>query len=148
MLQAIKGFMRERRNRVREDDVVDRLSFNTWKTYNRILEEVEAARQSKGEEPPVSRDEAFWYSPKIDTRMVLTRLLIRGIVEMKHESELTGTETVWASKSDSSADDQEAQFREDHGYGELAFYRFTGSARKRKPKEDELPEGALSPMVV
>ena len=148
MLEAIKGFVRECKNRVREDEVIDRLSYNTWKTCNRILEEVEAQRQVEGKELPTPSLESIWFWPKMSVRHVLTMMYIRGEVEIKHVSELTSGETAWASTSDSDADQREVDFRANHGFGELAFYKLIGNGGRRKNKEDKEIEGAIEPMIV
>ncbi|KKQ71977.1 MAG: hypothetical protein UT33_C0007G0066 [Candidatus Peregrinibacteria bacterium GW2011_GWC2_39_14] len=144
MFEALRILPVEVCNRVKEDDVVRQLSFNTWKTCNRILEEIGADRVVNGREPPIPFERGFWLSPKMSTRSVLTRLLIKQVVEIKFKDTLSSSEAAWASMSDSNADQKEYDTRN----GQLAFYRLKTSGGTRKYVEDRLPEGAPEPVIV
>lgn len=139
MLDKLMGFPREYRSRVRRDEVIECLSYGIWKTRNRILEEVAANRLINGEDPLLQAGEAYWFVPKADVRIYLTSLLIREVVESKRESELTDRDQAWASRSDSSADEIEAERWAKNDFGELIFYKFLrGGVRKNEEEEDSL----------
>ena len=146
MIEAIKTIVKEYRNRVKYDEVVDRLSFSTWKTCNRVLEEILAKREENDVELPVPSEDAWISSPKVRTRMLLSHLLLSGIAETKFSSELTETEHAWASRSDSDADEREEEFLATMDK-ELLLYRFTQQGGKRVHRENEPTDVAVTPVV-
>lgn len=142
IVKALKGLISEYRARITEDEVMAQVSRSIWKTRNRILEEIEAKRTATNKK--LAPHDGFWFSPRIDVRNTLTRMYIRGEVEVKDQTELTAGEVAWASTSDSDADQREAAERD----GKLLFYRFSEVEGRRNRNEAESPEEMIEPVVV
>lgn len=133
VVEKCRNFVRDYNNRITENEVIAQLSYNTWKTCNAILEEIEADRKSKGK--PLPNRKNFWFYPKSDTRHALTELYFRDLVEIKTESELTITEANWATRSTLDAD--YPKIVGGHPL-ELLFYRLTRGTKGRKPRREDL----------
>jgi len=148
MFEGAKKFLRERRLQVRDEEVLERLSYNIWKTRNRILDEIIVERMKRGEAPPVPTNEAQWYPPRVDTTIILSRFVLQDIVARKCESDFTRADITWAAKSDTGSDEEYARRREARGNGEIPFYRLIGNSGKRKLEEDKLAGNVLDPAVI
>jgi len=148
MIHVVRQLWQEQKHTVREDEVFDRLSFNIWKTRNRVLEELLAERRIRGETLPVPSEKSIWWDPKMQTRMFLSRHLVAGVLEKKNVSELTKDEMAWASRSESAADEDEARFKKLHDRGELTFYRLVGGGSKKKDDKDELEHQHVIPVLI
>ncbi|GEM_PF-5101539 len=64
MLESLKTFVREYKDRIREDEVIDALRFTIWKTCMCIAEDIDKKRQQKGKDP---MDMDKWFIPYIYT---------------------------------------------------------------------------------
>ncbi|MFA6305561.1 MAG: hypothetical protein WC651_02415 [Candidatus Gracilibacteria bacterium] len=137
MSESMRDPEEENQADISKQDVVNALSFNTWKTCAQVLGDVMNARGCV-----LQSGDSSYFKFFIQTRLALSILDRRGLVELKYEDELTSTESQW--KAETESDDKERK----ECARRIAFYRLTRTGRKKDPEEESLPEGALAPVAI